>query len=167
MQDIKIDWGFVGDNLPNYYSRDDVLLSDILAKYVDGELEDKDDLAMIKRDYSNDMQTVQSNLRELDARLYTEAYHAFILKPGNLKKLLGECDRKEGADVAEEHLKSLGFVEPCGWCTNDVKLCGFNGGDDSYEIIETAMSSDYVTETINTAIAEECRERNLPEISND
>lgn len=46
-------WRFIEAYLPNYYSRDDVLLSDILYRYITSDEESCEDVQMIKKAYPN------------------------------------------------------------------------------------------------------------------
>lgn len=59
--------------LPNYHNRSDVLLSDILARYIDDEEVDDGDLKMIETNYGSEKQAVKQALFELDSRLIVEA----------------------------------------------------------------------------------------------
>ena len=66
-------WSTISEFLPNYYFRDDVLLSDILARYIDDEEIFESDLEMINSVYGGDKQKVKEALFKLDARLIVEA----------------------------------------------------------------------------------------------
>ena len=66
-------WDTVMEYLPNYHNRDDVLLSDILARYIDDEEVSDSDLEMIKKSYGNNKQAVKQALFALDSRLIVEA----------------------------------------------------------------------------------------------
>ena len=59
--------------LPHYHQRNDVLLSDILARYIDDEEVHEGDLKMIADNYGNNKQTVKRALFELDSSLIIEA----------------------------------------------------------------------------------------------
>ena len=47
-------WDTVMEYLPNYHNRSDVLLSDILARYIDDEEVDDGDLKMIETNYGSE-----------------------------------------------------------------------------------------------------------------
>lgn len=66
-------WDTVMEYLPYYHSRNDVLLSDILARYIDDEEVSDSDLEMIKANYGNNKQAVKQALFDLDSRLIVEA----------------------------------------------------------------------------------------------
>ena len=66
-------WDTVMEYLPNYHIRSDVLLSDILARYIDDEEVDDGDLKMIETNYGSEKQAVKQALFELDSRLIVEA----------------------------------------------------------------------------------------------
>ncbi|MBR5147671.1 MAG: hypothetical protein IKV15_00520 [Bacteroidaceae bacterium] len=66
-------WDTVMEYLPNYHNRSDVLLSDILARYIDDEEVDDGDLKMIETNYGSEKQAVKQALFELDSRLIVEA----------------------------------------------------------------------------------------------
>lgn len=66
-------WDTIMEYLPYYHQRDDVLLSDILARYIDGEEVNEKDLQMIADNYGNNKQAVKRALFELDSSLIIEA----------------------------------------------------------------------------------------------
>ena len=68
-------WDVVSDNLPNYHRRDDVLESDILTRYLDGDEVNDDDLGWIANSFSGDGEVLLC-LQELDTKLYSEALEA-------------------------------------------------------------------------------------------
>ena len=79
------EWPFITDNLPNYYTRDDVLYNDIVAKYVNGEELDEDDIVLMH----NDFKSVEDAEKWLDAdikRLFLESVEA-AYKNGVLLKI--------------------------------------------------------------------------------
>lgn len=73
-------WDFIVDNLPNYYHRDDVLESDILARFLDGEDLCPEDEEMIASDYDNSKEKVKKKLLELDKALMAEAMEAYFVE---------------------------------------------------------------------------------------
>lgn len=66
-------WMFVGEHLPNFYRRDDVLLSDILTRYINGEEISDDDLRSLPEDKAEAGRMSE----ELDLALYNEAVEAY------------------------------------------------------------------------------------------
>lgn len=62
-------WDVVGKYLPDYQRRDDVLLSDILTRYVEGEEVIEEDLEWLP----DDKEEARKQLEELDLSLYNEA----------------------------------------------------------------------------------------------
>lgn len=80
------DWRFIEEHLPHYYSRDDVLLSDILFRYIDGEVTSKEDSQMIEKDFHADKQKVLIMLTELEKKLMVEAMENFRAKELNAYK---------------------------------------------------------------------------------
>lgn len=59
--------------LPYYHQRDDVLLSDILVRYIDDEEVYESDLKMIELEYGSEKQAVKEALFRLDSQLIIEA----------------------------------------------------------------------------------------------
>lgn len=70
-------WEFLGANLPKYDSRDDVLLSDILFRYISGEDVCEKDLVWIKDEYNNDESTIKKELIRLECKFAAEAIEHF------------------------------------------------------------------------------------------
>lgn len=69
-------WTFIEEHLPDYSSRDDVLKSDILARYVFGEEVCDEDLEWLP----SDKEEARSMAAELDLSLYNEAVEAYNKK---------------------------------------------------------------------------------------
>lgn len=67
------DWQFITENLPRYFSRDDVLMCDILLRFIEGDDVAQDDLEMIAEVYNSDKQEVGLALMEFETRLLNEA----------------------------------------------------------------------------------------------
>lgn len=80
------DWHFIEEHLPRYYSRDDVLLSDILFRYIDDEVIAKEDILMIEEHFQADKQKVLVSLTELEKKLMAEAMENFRAKELNAIK---------------------------------------------------------------------------------
>ena len=66
-------WQFIGEYLPDYYHRDDVLRSDILCRYLNNEDVDESDLQWIYQEFGSDKTKVQEALERLDMELAHEA----------------------------------------------------------------------------------------------
>ncbi len=66
-------WQLVCEYLPNYYRRDDVLRSDILTRYINGEEISDDDLRSLPEDKAEAVRMSE----ELDLALYNEAVEAY------------------------------------------------------------------------------------------
>lgn len=66
-------WDTIMEYLPYYHKRDDVLLSDILARYIDDEEVCESDLKMIELEYGSEKQAVKEALFRLDSQLIIEA----------------------------------------------------------------------------------------------
>lgn len=69
----SIDWRFIEEYLPRYYSREDVLLSDILLRYLENEDITEEDSRIIEECFHADKQKVLLQLTELENKLMTEA----------------------------------------------------------------------------------------------
>ncbi|MBQ3629315.1 MAG: 6-phospho-beta-glucosidase [Bacteroidaceae bacterium] len=73
-------WNFIAEWLPGYYSRNDVLESDILTRYVsDEEVWDKD-LEWINQYHRGDKQLVLERLIDLETNFAKEALSAYYEK---------------------------------------------------------------------------------------
>lgn len=76
-------WEFIAEWLPGYSSRDDVLESDILTRYVRDEEVWEEDLTWINQYYGGDKQLVAEQLMNLEAKFAKEslaAYYENMLK---------------------------------------------------------------------------------------
>lgn len=80
-------WNFICAYLPNYYSRDDVLRSDILRRYIDDEYVAESDLQWIDEYYGSDRNTVTKALLELEKGFVSEALENYYITEGSI--LLG------------------------------------------------------------------------------
>lgn len=63
--------------MPDYHTRDDVLRSDILFRYIDGDEVCEKDLAWIKNEYNNDTKSIKRELIRLENKFMTEAIKHF------------------------------------------------------------------------------------------
>lgn len=71
MKIIKFNWDFIEQNLPNYYSRDDVLESDILGRYINNEDVLESDTKWIQKIGS--LEAISAYTNQLNSKLYKES----------------------------------------------------------------------------------------------
>jgi len=71
-------WSFIENHLPDYSSRDDVLHSDILIRYLDGEEVSESDLDWIAQ--LGTRAEVVVELIKIDSHLLEEALEAYLLE---------------------------------------------------------------------------------------
>ena len=64
---------FIGEYLPDYYHRDDVLHADIYSRYLNNEEVDESDLKWIHQDFGSDTDEVEKELDRLEKRFAYEA----------------------------------------------------------------------------------------------
>lgn len=72
-------WHFIESYLPNYYTRDDVLLSDMLFRYMTNDSMSFEDMQYIKDNYST-YNDARNACKELDIKLATEALNNYFGK---------------------------------------------------------------------------------------
>lgn len=72
-------WHFIESYLPNYYTRDDVLLSDMLFRYVTNDSMSFADMQYIEENYST-YNDAQNACKELDIKLAIEALNNYYEK---------------------------------------------------------------------------------------
>lgn len=79
MSNIKYSelWSFIGEYLPNYYSRKDVLKSGVLFRFLEGDEIDGNDLKWIEDEFDGDVQRVKQECQRLDTAFFTESLQAF------------------------------------------------------------------------------------------
>ena len=70
-------WGFISEYLPNYSSRNEVLRSDILRRFLDDDALCYDDFLMIHDEYEGSKENVRNALVELESALAQEALRAY------------------------------------------------------------------------------------------
>jgi len=75
MKVIEFDWDFIEQYLPKYSSRNDVLESDILQRYIDNEDVLVSDMKWIKEIGSDD--DIIAYINQLNCRLYNESMKAY------------------------------------------------------------------------------------------
>lgn len=79
MSNIKYSelWSFIGEYLPNYYSRQDVFKSGILFRFLEGDEIIESDMKWIEEEFGGDVQRVGQECRRLDTVLFSEALQVF------------------------------------------------------------------------------------------
>ena len=68
---------FFNGYLPGYYSRNDVLKSDILFRFLEGDEISENDLEWIKEEYGGNVQRVRQECQRLDTLFFAESLQAF------------------------------------------------------------------------------------------
>lgn len=71
-------WNFIAEYLPDYYSRGDVLRSDILFRFLDNDELWESDLAKIQQEFGCDKEQVAQELAKLGASLAKEALENYF-----------------------------------------------------------------------------------------
>ena len=66
-------WQFIGEYLPDYYHRDDVLHLDIYSRNIDNEEVDESDLQWIYQDFGSDKKKVEEEIDRLEKQFAYEA----------------------------------------------------------------------------------------------
>ena len=77
-------WHFIGEYLPNYYSRSDVLRNDNLFRFIEKQTVDENDLEWIRREYNNDISLIAKDCLLMDMQFLSESLEEFY------KQLLNE-----------------------------------------------------------------------------
>lgn len=72
MKDINDIWGFIEEYYEDYYSSNDVLLHDILTRFIEGEDVSKEDIKLIK-DNLKTAYGIEDRLKVITIRLTCEA----------------------------------------------------------------------------------------------
>ena len=70
-------WRFIEENLPNYSSRDDVLLDDILLRYIEGDDASEEDLEWIEAEFHNDNHLIKEEIIILETGFMNESLQAY------------------------------------------------------------------------------------------
>ena len=70
-------WGFIEEYLPNYYSRNDVLRSDILFRCINGESVDESDMQWIQEEFGSDKDAIKNESLRLEKEFLNEAMDSF------------------------------------------------------------------------------------------
>ena len=70
-------WRFIEDYLPNYYQRDDVLMDDILLRYIENDGVSEDGLKWIESEYHCDKKLVREEIVRLESGFMAEALQAY------------------------------------------------------------------------------------------
>ena len=79
-------WKFIGEYLPNYYSRSDVLRSDILFRFIDQQTIDEHDLEWISREYNNDTSLIAKDCLLMEMQFLSESLEEFYKQLLNKKQ---------------------------------------------------------------------------------
>ena len=88
-------WAFIAEWLPDYSSRDDVLESDILARYLDDEEVCEEDLKWINQCYDGDKRLVAEHLIDLETKFAEEALSAYLTA-------MGKCMTQSTENILKE-----------------------------------------------------------------
>ena len=75
-------WRFIEEHLPNYYSRDEVLRSDILLRFVNDEEVCENDLIWITEEFKSDKTLVKEEIIRLEALFAKEALIVYYKQIG-------------------------------------------------------------------------------------
>ncbi len=70
-------WRFIEDYLPNYSNRDDVLLDDILFRFINDEFVCAEDIEWIVKEFNGDKCLIKEELVRLESRFMSESLHAY------------------------------------------------------------------------------------------
>jgi len=73
----SIIWNFIEEYLPNYYSRDDVLRSDILFRYIDSDDVCITDKEWILSEFGDNRDAIKQECLRLDKQFLSEALDNF------------------------------------------------------------------------------------------
>lgn len=79
MSNIKYSelWSFIGEYLPDYYTREDVFKSGILFRFLEGDEISENDMKWIKEEFGGDAQRVGQECKRLDTAFFSEALRVF------------------------------------------------------------------------------------------
>lgn len=79
MSNIKYSelWSFIGEYLPNYYTRNDVLRSGVLFRFLEGDEIDESDRKWIDEEFGGDVSLVKQECQRLDKQFFAESLQAF------------------------------------------------------------------------------------------
>lgn len=70
-------WQFIEEYLPNYSSRDDVLLDDILTRFIEDDDVHEDDMVWIEAEFGCDKNLMKEELAQLETRFAQEALSVY------------------------------------------------------------------------------------------
>lgn len=70
-------WSFIATNLPDYSSRDDVLRSDILFRFLNNEDVDESDKQWIKQEFGNDINLIKQECFRFDLKFLSESLESY------------------------------------------------------------------------------------------
>lgn len=77
-------WPFIERYLPDYYSNEDVLVSDILLRYLTGEEVSKSDQMWIHAEF-NDKAEILAELIKIDTALFSRSLSAYYQEHINIE----------------------------------------------------------------------------------
>jgi hypothetical protein len=85
MSNIKYSelWSFIGEYLPNYYSRNDVLKSGVLFRFLEGDEIDESDRKWIEEEFGGDITLVKQECQRLDKQFFAESLQVFYEQISN------------------------------------------------------------------------------------
>ena len=70
-------WHFIENHLPNYYSRDDVLVDDILYRFITGDDVCDEDMHWIQTEFNGDKSIVRKELIRMELGFVEESLLAY------------------------------------------------------------------------------------------
>lgn len=76
-------WDFIEMYLPNYYTRDEVLRSDILYRFLDNEDVNDEDKKWIYEDFNNNIVAIKQECKDLEMQFLSESlenYYSQLIK---------------------------------------------------------------------------------------
>lgn len=80
-------WSFIEDYLPNYYSRNDVLRSDILFRYINNEDVSESDVKWIRKEFGTDLNAIKQESIRLEKKFVYESLDNFYKQLMNRKQI--------------------------------------------------------------------------------
>lgn len=110
-------WDYIEANLPDYHRNGDVLLSDILTKYIDGEEVDPEDIEMLKSEHEVTTKEQAEKVRDdIDKNLYQKAMAAKMAKSKDTKRksdvaLASDDDLLHDYEVYSKDIKKLNMAD--------------------------------------------------------
>jgi len=113
-------WQLIEKYLPDYYTSDQVLRSDILWRYVDGEEVSDDDIEWIEAEFANNRE-IYMEIARVESELFKEAMENYCMK----------CAKSKELESAIQHLHSPNETNSdynnFDWYRDNVKLLNASG----------------------------------------